>query len=263
MCGDVPGSHLCLSSACCGAGHRSKGISWASRLADLMDGLMDGWMSWWGTDGWIGGVLMDAETARWMGAWMHEWMGSFPQVAEPSFLAIPVVLANYPFSTHSCVSEVFSGFEHPLLGAEVRKKLLCSQSSEEGWHNPLTSASPHCLPRPAQVCFDYQMSIWYGGGLCSRSRMLSVVYLLSFPTPRAQTCCFLPDKPLGAIVRRPASLPRGLPEHEEVIPPRGAFWDVPRVKGFHIPELRLLPSTPLVSVPGAHVAMKRWWVPPS
>ena len=29
-----------------------------------MDGLMEGWMSWWGTDGWMGGVLMDAETAR-------------------------------------------------------------------------------------------------------------------------------------------------------------------------------------------------------
>ena len=68
-----------------------------------------------------------------------------------------------------------------------------------------------------------------------------MVYLLSFPTPGAQTCCFLADKPLGAIVRRPASLPRGLPEHEEVIPPRGAFWDVPQVKGFHLPELRLLP----------------------
>lgn len=105
----------------------------------------------------MGGVLMDAETARWMGAWMHEWMGSFPQVAEPSFLAIPVVLADYPFSTHSCVSEVFSGFEHPLLGAEVRTKLLCSQSSEAGWHSPLASASLPCLPRAAQLCLDSRM----------------------------------------------------------------------------------------------------------
>lgn len=101
--------------------------------------------------GWMGGVLMGAETARWMAAWMHEWMGSFPQVAEPSFLAIPVVLADYSFPTHSCVSEVFSGFERPLLGAEVRKKLLCCQSSEEGWHNPFTSASLPYLPRSAQV----------------------------------------------------------------------------------------------------------------
>ena len=48
---------------------------------------------------------MDAETARWMAVCMHEWIGNFPQVAEPNFLAIPVVLANYPHSTHSCDSK--------------------------------------------------------------------------------------------------------------------------------------------------------------
>ena len=128
-----------------------------------------------------------------MGAWMHEWMGSFPQVAEPSFLAIPVVLANYPFSTHSCVSEVFSGFAHPLLGAEVRKKLLCSQSSEEGWHNPLTSASLPCLPRPAQVCFDYQMRymVWWWPRFPDEDAQCGVLAVI--PNPRS-TDLLLPGR---------------------------------------------------------------------
>ena len=189
----------------------------------------------------MGGVLMDAETARWMGAWMHEWMGSFPQVAEPSFLAIPVVLADYPFSTHSCVSEVLSGFEHPLLGAEVRRKLLGSQSSEEGWHSPLASASLPSLPRAAQLCLDSRMRdvVRWWPLLPDEDAQCGVLAVI--PNPKSTDCCFLPDKPLGAVVGRPASLPRGLPEDEEVIPPREALWDVPRVKGFHLPELRLLP----------------------
>lgn len=88
---------------------------------------------------------MDAETARWMGAWMHEWMGSFPQVAEPSFLAIPVVLANYPFSTHSCVSEVFQVLNTHLRSRGEKEAAVLPQSSEEGF-NPLTSASPTVCP---------------------------------------------------------------------------------------------------------------------
>lgn len=44
------------------------------------------------------GGLMDARAARWMDVWIHEWLGNFPHSAEPNFLAIAVLLVNYPQS---------------------------------------------------------------------------------------------------------------------------------------------------------------------
>lgn len=39
----------------------------------------------------------------------------------------------------------------------MRKKLPCSQLSEEGLAQPLTAASLPSLPKPAQACFCYQI----------------------------------------------------------------------------------------------------------
>lgn len=109
-----------------------------------------------------GGVLMDAETARWMGAWMHEWMGSFPQVAEPSFWLYQLFLQTIPFPPTPVSPRVFSGFEHPLLGAEVReKKLLCSQSSEEGLAGPSLNTHPVCPGLPGVLITPDEYMVWW------------------------------------------------------------------------------------------------------
>lgn len=69
-------SHLYLSSACWGTGHRVQRVSAGGtfgtpQLADLTDGLMGGWV-----DGWVSGRmdegLMDSGTTRWLDTWVYD-----------------------------------------------------------------------------------------------------------------------------------------------------------------------------------------------